>query len=204
MHSTLCIAYGMLVALAFSTAHAQEAQIEKVHLYENEKGIVYLNEAFHINEKAGPVRITKVDVRHVPSKTAAVADAYYDGLFRYLSDHDKDRLRRLAKESLTITIDAEGKRVVAVKFGIIVYDAFKEFLGGLTGITMDPPTDSMQWNYDPIYLFKFEKYGVVGVYVRQARLKDGQIWNFDENFITGKFSERLGEITKEQIVGSDS
>ena len=69
---------------------------------------------------------------------------------------------------------------------------------------MDPPTVSMQWEYNPIYLFKFEKYGVVGVYVRQARLKDGRIWNFDENFITNKFSERLGEITKEQIVGSDS
>ena len=69
---------------------------------------------------------------------------------------------------------------------------------------MDPPTVSMQWEYNPIYLFKFEKYGVVGVYVRQARLKDGRIWNFDENFIKSKFSERLGEITKEQIVGSDS
>ena len=204
MHSTLCVACGILVALAFATAHAQEAQVEKVHIYENEQGTIYLNEAFHINEEAGPVRITKVGVRHVPSKTAAVANAYYDGLFRYLSDHDKDKLRCLAKETLTITIDAKGQEVVAVKFGIIVYDAFKEFLGGLTGITMDPPTVGMQWNYNPIYLFKFEKYGVVGVYVRQARLEDGQIWNFDENFITGKFSERLGEITKEQIVGSDN
>ena len=143
-------------------------------------------------------------VRHVPTKTAALADAYYDSLFPYLSDSDKDKLRQLTKETLTITIDAKGEEVVAVKFGIIVYDAFKEFLGDLTGITMDPPTYGMQWNYDPIYLFKFEKYGVVGVYVRQARLKDGRIWNFDENFITSKFSERLGEITKEQIIGSDN
>ena len=95
MHSTLCIAYGMLVALAFSTAHAQEAQIEKVHIYENEKGTVYLNEAFHINEETGPVRITKVDVRHVPSKTAAVADAYYDGLFRYVMFQARPLLWRM-------------------------------------------------------------------------------------------------------------
>ena len=61
----------------------------------------------------------------------------------------------------------------------------------------------MQWDYRPAYLFKFEKYGVAGVYVRQARLKDGRIWNFDEDFVTGKLSERLGEITKEQIIGSD-
>ena len=94
--------------------------------------------------------------------------------------------------------------VVAVKFGIIVYDAFKEYLGGLTGITMDPPSVGMQWEYDPIYLFKFEKYGVVGVYVRQARLEDGRIWNFDESFITSEFSKMLGDITKEQIIGSDN
>ena len=204
MKSILCVAGGVLLTLAFSISHAQEAQIERVHIYEKEKGIIYHNEAFHISQEGSPVLITDVTARHIPAKTAALADAYYDALLRYLTDHDKNRLRRLAKETLTITIDAEGEGVVAVKFGIIVYDAFKEFLGGLTGITMDPPTVSMQWEYNPIYLFKFEKYGVVGVYVRQARLKDGRIWNFDENFITSKFSERLGEITKEQIVGSDS
>ena len=204
MKSILCVAGGVLLTLAFSISHAQEAQIERVHIYEKERGIIYHNEAFHISQEGSPVLITDVTARHIPAKTAALADAYYDALFRYLTDHDKNRLRRLAKETLMITIDAEGEGVVAVKFGIIVYDAFKEFLGGLTGITMDPPTVSMQWEYNPIYLFKFEKYGVVGVYVRQARLKDGRIWNFDENFITSKFSERLGEITKEQIVGSDS
>lgn len=199
-----CVACGMLFAFAFSTIRAQEAQVEQVHIYEDQNGIVYLNEAFYINEDNGAVRISKVTVRHIPKKTAMVADAYYDGLFRYLKDHDKKRLRKLSKENLTITVDADGKDVVAVKFGIIVYDAFKEFLGGLTGITMDAPTVGMQWNYNPIYLFKFEKYGVVGVYVRQARLKDGRIWNFDEDFVTGEYSGRLGEITKEQIVGSDS
>ncbi len=199
-----CVAYGTLLALIFSTSNAQEARIEQVHIYENEKGIVYLNEAFHINQENSPVHIKKVTVRHIPGKTAALADAYYDGLFRYLEEHEKIRLRKLARETLTITIDAEGQAVVAVKFGIIVYDAFKEFLGGLTGITMDPPTGGMKWDYNPVYLFKFEKYGVVGIYVRQARLEDGRIWNFDENFITSKFSEKLGEITREQIVGPDN
>ena len=204
MKSILCVACGIFLIFLFSFARAQEAQIEKVHIYKNEKGIVYLNEAFYINEEVSPVRIVKVRVRHIPGKTAALADVYYDAMFRYLKVHDKNRLRRLAKETLAITIDAEGEGVVAVKFGIIVYDAFKEFLGALTGVAMDPPTVGMSWEYNPVYLFKFEKYGVVGVYVRQARLQDGRIWNFDENFITSKFSERLGEITKEQIVGSDS
>ena len=204
MKLILCVAYGTLLVLTSSVSYAQEARIEQVDIYKDAKGIVYFNEAFHINEKVAPVQIKKVTVRHIPSETAMLADAYYDSLFRYLKDHEKKRLRQLAKEKLTITIDAEGEGVVAVKFGIIVYDAFKEFLGGLTGITMDSPTAGMQWEYNPIYLFKFEKYGVVGVYVRQARLKDGRIWNFNENFITSKFSEKLGKITKEQIVGSGS
>ncbi|MDE0002610.1 MAG: hypothetical protein OXQ29_07935 [Rhodospirillaceae bacterium] len=204
MKPILCVAYAALLALMFSPSHAQEARIEQIHIYENETGIIYLNETFHINQENSPVQIKKVTARHIPGKTAALAEAYYDGLFRYLKEHEKSRLRKLARETLTISIDAEGGEVVAVKFGIIVYDAFKEFLGGLTGITMNPPTVGMKWDYNPVYLFKFEKYGVVGVYVRQARLKDGRIWNFDENFITSEFSEKLGEITREQIVGSDS
>ncbi len=204
MKSLLRVACVTLPIFAFSVAYAQEAQVEQIQIYKNTKGIVYLNEAFHINEKSGPVQVRRVVARHVPAQTATLANAYYDTLFRYLEDDEKDKLRRLAKETLTITIDAEGKEVVAVKFGIIVYDAFKEFLGGLTGVTMNPPKLEMQWEYNPAYLFKFEKFGVVGVYVRQARLKDGSIWNFDEDLITSKLSKRLGEITKEQIVGSDN
>ena len=204
MKSILSFAYGTLLVLVFSASHAQEARIMRVHIYENEKDIVYMNESFYINQDNSPVHIKNVRVQHIPGKTAALAEAYYDGLFRYLEEHDKNRLRKLARETLTITIDAEGQGVVAVKFGVIVYDAFKEFLGGLTGVTMDPPTFGMKWDYNPIYLFKFEKYGVVGVYVRQARLEDGRIWNFDENLITSKFSDKLGDITREQIVGSDS
>ena len=192
---------GMLMAMALSTVQAQEAQIEEITIYRDVKGKVYHNEAFNINEDASPVRITNVSVSHIPGETASLAEAYRDSLFRYLDDGEKNRLRRLAREKLTITIDASGESVVAVKFGVIVYDAFKEYLGGLTAITMNAPTTGMQWEYNPIYLFKFEKYGVVGVYVRQARLKDGSIWNFDENFIRTKYSEMLGEITKEQIIG---
>ena len=110
----------------------------------------------------------------------------------------------LAREGLTITVNARGENVVAVKFGVIVYDAFKEYLGGLTAITMDPPTTNMQWTYNPPYLFKFRKYGVVSIFVRQARLKNGKIWNFDENFVTKKFSERFGKLTKKQIKESGS
>ena len=104
------------VSIGVLTIRAQEAQVEQIHLYEDQKGIVYLNEAFHINEDNGPVRILKVTVRHIPKKTAVIADAYYDGLFRYLKDHDKQRLRQLSKENLTITIDADRESVVAVKF----------------------------------------------------------------------------------------
>ncbi len=192
-----------LAVLIFSVAQAQEAKIEDVTIYKDIKGTVYHNEAFYINEKDAPVRIVNVTGRHIPRETAALADAYRNSLFRYLGDREKDRLKRLARETLTITIDASGKNVVAVKFGVIVYDAFKEYLGGLTAITMDPPTNGMQWDYSPAYLFKFKKYGVIGIYVRQARLADGSIWNYDENFITSSFSKKYGELTKEQVAGSD-
>ena len=133
---------GMLLVMASYNVQAQEALVDRVHIYKKETGIVYRNEAFHINQQNGPVQITGVAVRHIPRKTAVLADSYYDALFRYLKKPEKQRLRKLAKETLTITIDAKGQNIVAVKFGIVVYDAFKEFLGGLTGITMDAPTTS--------------------------------------------------------------
>ena len=193
---------GLLLISALFAAQAQEAAVEEVQIYSDTKGKAYRNTTFFINEEGCPIRVLGVTARHIPQETALLAGTFYDSLFRYLEDAEKNRLRELAKETLTITIDAEGGSVVAVKFGIVVYDAFKEFLGSLTGVSMDPPKVGMQWEYNPAYLFKFKKYGVVGVFVRQARLKDGRIWNFDEDFVTEEFSERLGEITKDQIVGS--
>ena len=58
-------------------------------------------------------------------------------------------------------------------------------------------TTGMQWDYNPVYLFKFKKYGVVGIYVRQARLGNGGIWNFDEDFIKNEFSEKEKSPRKE-------
>ena len=104
---------------------------------------------------------------------------------------------------MNITIDAEGEDAVAVKFGVVAYDAFKEYLGGLTAITMDPPKKSMEWDFKPAYLFKFEKYGVVSVYVRQVRLKNGRIWNYTPEIISKELSQKYGQITKDQVINVD-
>ena len=190
----------LLMAIVLANAsHAQEARSREVTLYENVKGTVYLNETFHVNDPASPVQISGMSVVHTPSETAALADLAWDQLFRYLSDTAKDELRRYRRENLRIEVAARGAEAVAVKFGVIVYDSFNEFLGGLTAITMDPPTALMEWDYTPPYLFKFRKYGVAGVYVRQVRLKDGSIWNADLAFITREFTARRGEVTREQL-----
>ena len=190
----------LLMAIVLANAsHAQEARSREVTLYENVKGTVYLNETFHVNDPASPVQISGMSVVHTPSETAALADLAWDQLFRYLSDDAKVELRRYRRENLRIEVAARGAEAVAVKFGVIVYDSFNEFLGGLTAITMDPPTALMEWDYTPPYLFKFRKYGVAGVYVRQVRLKDGSIWNADLDFITRESTARRGEVTREQL-----
>ena len=187
------------VLTAASPIYAQEARSQQVTIYEDVQATVFYNETFHVNDEESPVDILDVSVLHVPSETATLADAYRDQLFRYLSDAEKDTLRQYSNENLRITITARGGGVVAVKFAVIVYDAFNEYLGGLTAITMDPPTTNMEWDYRPPYLFKFRKYGVLGVYVRQARLQDGSIWNADLDLVTREFTARRGEITREQL-----
>lgn len=171
---------------------AQEARVESVSLYENMKGDVFYNETFFINDSESPVQIENVSARHIPEETASMADQIWDQLYKYLSDNEKDKLRNYARSGLSIFVDASGDEAVAVKFGIVAYDAFKEHLGGLTAVTMDPPSNGMEWDFSPAYLFKFKKYGVVGVYVRQVRLKDGTIWNFDEAETISKLYDELG------------
>ena len=171
---------------------AQEARVESVSLYENMKGDVFYNETFFINDSESPVQIENVSARHVPEETASMADQIWDQLYKYLSDNEKDKLRNYARSGLSIFVDASGDEAVAVKFGIVAYDAFKEHLGGLTAVTMDQPRNGMEWDFSPAYLFKFKKYGVVGVYVRQVRLKDGTIWNFDEAETISKLYDELG------------
>ena len=147
-----------------------------------------------------PVKIKKLIAKHIPTSTAQLADLYYDSLFRYLDDDQKITLKKYRNEKLEIIIDAEGANAVAVKFGVVVYDAFDEYLGGLTAITMNPPTDGMLWNYSPSYLFKIEKYGIVCVYVRQARLNSGEIWNFfNPQLVVEELSKRVAGISKEDL-----
>jgi hypothetical protein len=182
-----------ILAIFFAgNTSAQEARVESVTLYQTMKGDVFYNRTFFINDSESPVQIENVSAQHVPEETALAADQIWDQLYKYLSDDEKDHLRNYARSGLSIFVDASGDEAVAVKFGIVAYDAFKEHLGGLTAVTMDPPTYGMEWDFSPAYLFKFKKYGVAGVYVRQVRLKDGTIWNFDEEETLSKFYDELG------------
>ena len=57
------LVFGILVAFAFPVVQAQEAKVDHITIYKDEKGIVYHNEVFFINEENPPVRINNVMVR---------------------------------------------------------------------------------------------------------------------------------------------
>ena len=193
---TSLLAFGLFVALVLPVSFAQEARVERFtkSIYGLAfNGTLYFNEVFFVNQENAPVAILDATARHIPREAARIAKILYRFVESlpdpYVSiGNDRLYIGDLTDEQLMITIDARGENVVAIKFGVIVYDAFKEHLGGLTAITMDAPTVGMQWDYRPPYLFKFEKYGVVGIVVRQARLKDGRIWDFDEHFVVSQMS----------------
>lgn len=179
---------------------AQTAREESVSIYGDIEGSIFYNETFFVNDPASPVQISVVEARHVPLETAEMAELVIRELGRYEQlATQMDLIRELTREQLRITIGAEGNDVVAVKFAVIAYDAFNEHLGGLTAVTMDPPQDEMEWNFSPAYLFKFRRYGVVGVYVQQARLRNGEIWNFDSENVLTQFRDYRNEITLDQL-----
>lgn len=174
-----------------------------VPLYGDDTGIVYYNQVEIINTNSSPVKITHASAMHIPSETAMKAKMTSDILSRYLSDDEILNLARYKNEALEISIDAAGSDAVAVKFGVVVIDAFKEYLGGLTAITMDPPTTGMEWTYSPSYLFKAEKFGVVCVFVRQVRLSNGDIWNFDPQQIANGIKKFTNNVSQDDIINFD-
>lgn len=196
--NALAFAAFLFVVPTLSTA--QTAREETISLYGDITGNVFYNETFFVNDPNSPVQISSVVARHIPSDTADVASEVIRqlGRFDHLADQ-MNRVREYTRENLRITISAEGQDVVAVKFAVIAYDAFKERLGGLTAITMEQPKEGMIWDFSPAYLFKFKRYGVVGVYVQQARLESGEIWNFDAEKVLTEFREFRDEITLEQL-----
>ena len=198
----ICSVVTVLFFMGGKTA-AQTAKKEEIIMftkYDNRLEFhLFNNETFFINDPKSPVQISKVKARHTPKRAAKLAQSMH----RYMKLGDQSRIRELSREGLKITIDAEGPKAVAVKFGVIAYDAFKEYLGGLTAVTMDPPGSGMVWNFRPAYLFKFKKYGVVAVYVRQARLNNGKIWNFSPDVVLKEISKRYKKLTKEQLLKTE-
>jgi len=75
------------------------------------------------------------------------------------------------------------KKIVAVKIGIVAFDAFNEFLGRFAGISIGDviagKPKKFSWSQSPYGVFKFEKYGTGVVYVKTVRFGDGIIWEVD-------------------------
>ena len=151
---TSLLAFGLFVALVLPVSFAQEARVERFtkSIYGLAfNGTLYFNEVFFVNQENAPVAILDATARHIPREAARIAKILYRFVESlpdpYVSiGNDRLYVGDLTDEQLMITIDARGENV---KFGVIVYDAFKEHLGGLTAITMDAPTVGMQWDYRP-------------------------------------------------------
>ena len=204
MKNTATVLFSLLALIAFD-AIAEDSYQEATLSYSSiPLGSVYSNEAFFINDPESPVQISDVSVVHVTSGTAdTVSYLRREGLDPKNIDVDpqSDLFKGIDfdREKLTVRISASGDEATAIKFTIVAIDAFKDVLGGLTGVTMDPPEENMTWNYTPSYLFKFEKYGVLGVYVQQVRMADGSIWNYSEKNIQKKFLERYDYLDKAKL-----
>lgn len=163
------------------------------------------NDTFIINDPKAPVRIKKFSTIHVTAGHAKAAQSYlkaasYDDVFR-------SSIGTFRTEGLELKVTAStvsGKDVQAVKFGFVVIDAFNEYLGGLTGVTMDTPKDELVWKYRPGYLFKFEKYGKALVYVRQVRLAGDKIWNFDKKRVTKEVQKLVSSFNASDLKIEDT
>ena len=170
----------------------------------NQKLTLYKNGVIIINDKPCPVQITDSTVMHVNAEVASKVQELWKTISGFLDSEEILALAELKQERIHITVSASGEAADAVKFGVVMFDSFKEFLGSMTAVIMDQPNADMLWNFTPSYAFKFKRFGVMVVYVKQVRTKSGAIWNCDSSKLALEISKQYSAVSKASLEKEDS
>ena len=200
-----------MLGWALAESFAQQATVTKHFLdiiYGQEiYATQYKHDAFYFNDPDSPVKIHKVTAVYTPKSAVDNAQLVLQQIREHQGYASADvrkyqyEARGFDQEQVMVTVVAEGHNTAAVKFGVLVVDSFGDILDRFTAITMDPlvPTEKMKWRSTAYNLFTFKGYGVVGVYVRQVRTRDGKLWEFNPDRVAQALSDGLGKLTPEQV-----
>jgi hypothetical protein len=121
--------------------------------------------ALILTQKTPPLKITKYETRFQNEIRTT-----------YLSHPDQIR-HTVSCQNIS------GKPVVAYQIGLVVFDAFNNFMDKFNGwsiksIPIDGNADGV-WEQRPYNAFIFESYGTGVAYVNAVRFEDGTIWRAD-------------------------
>lgn len=185
--------FSVLLACAL-TDYSSEAQIAKEVEVEGYKA--YSHGIFFVNEPEGPVEIKEAQAIYVPQGSAFLIRQ--DALSYPAKAHN-----RVYPEDAHIRINlrAEGEDVVAARYYILFYNLFKEHMKSYSIIQMDGMVygETMEAVFTPPGLQLFQNYGVVGMFVRKARLHDGSIWEYNEDLVIRTLATNFIHITKKHL-----
>ena len=127
MKFAICILVLLIVPAV--SVQSQKAVPKKIKIIGDHKGLAYLHKTTVINQTGSPIQIVDASVYYVPPKTRMVLEVSVPR-----------HLRRLISRGAIVNISIQGGGVIAVKFGVLLYDTFREFVGGFTPLSMKPPT----------------------------------------------------------------
>lgn len=95
------------------------------------------------------------------------------------------------------------KEIVAVKFGLVEFDAFNEFLDKFTGFTVEKLPAAKEkagtWVNNAYRAFTFDKYGTGVAYVSAVRFADGTIWRADLDKVLEQLRKLESSLKKEDL-----
>lgn len=95
------------------------------------------------------------------------------------------------------------KTIVAIKFGVVSFDAFNHLLDSFTGIAIEDIETGAEinstWNQTCTSPWLYKKFGSGVIYVDVVRFQDGSFWYSDKDKVILELQKFEKDLTKEDL-----
>ena len=174
--------------------HGQESQPTTL-LILNVSAPVQSHKTTVINDPKAPLKIQKAAVY------LATSDTEHQIRLALISRGRERYLSHLVPRpgEIIIAINAPSENVASATFGVMLYDSFYEYAGGIQAVSMKRPSSKMRFSFGRKVL-TFEGFGTACIFVRKVRLNNGKIWKMDMEFVSKQMlAKKCGEEGKGTI-----
>ena len=99
--------------------------------------------------------------------------------------------------------NVSDSEIVAIKFGLLAFDAFNHLLDKFSGISLDQlelnQKTTSEWTQNSHSAWMFKTLGVGVVYIDAVRFKNNKFWYSDNDYILSEIQKIEKELNKDDL-----